>query len=91
MSRSRRDWVQLPPPRAETPLEREFHDRGERMSYDAVMLDGRDVTDELPPEQWPWPSSMYYASGWRPWRSLEDPGTRYLPREPEGTPPATTV
>ena len=44
-----------------------YHLRGLRCPWEKVYRGGRDVTDD-DPSTWPWPWSMYYAEGWRPWQ-----------------------
>lgn len=70
--RARRQTIELPPSR-ETELERWYHERGERAPHERVYWDGVDITDSVPPDEWPWPWSMYFASGWRPWAHNLEP------------------
>jgi len=79
--RSKRAAIHLPAPRPETTIEREIHDSGRRLHHECVWANGLDVTDALEPAKWPWPYRIYYEAGWRPWRSLAEPGSAYLPRE----------
>jgi len=51
-----------------------YLDAGMIPNAERVWRNGQDITDTVPPEQWPWPYSMYYGQGWRPIVALD--GTR---------------
>ena len=61
-------------------MERQYHDRGQRVPWECVWREGVDITETVQPSEWDWPFDMYHAAGWRPWLSLEEPGTAYVPR-----------
>jgi len=66
MGRPRQEVTNIRPI-GDDPWAQTYIDHGMNPPWLRVWRDGVDITDAVPPEEWPWPWSMYYAAGQRPY------------------------